>query len=88
MGLLAIPDLKPSRWYATNVDDIDWNLYLNTLFWNLNYWDTISTLAGEVKNPKKTLPNALFYALILVVLGYFLPLLVGTGAVPSIGNCG
>ncbi|KAL1370723.1 probable polyamine transporter At1g31830 [Arachis duranensis] len=82
MGLLAIPDLKPSRWYAANVDDIDWNLYLNTLFWNLNYWDSISTLAGEVENPKKTLPKALFYALILVVLGYFLPLLVGTGAVP------
>ncbi|KAL1288681.1 probable polyamine transporter At1g31830 isoform X1 [Arachis hypogaea] len=82
MGLLAIPDLKPSRWYVANVDDIDWNLYLNTLFWNLNYWDSISTLAGEVENPKKTLPKALFYALILVVLGYFLPLLVGTGAVP------
>ncbi|KAK7250732.1 hypothetical protein RIF29_33356 [Crotalaria pallida] len=82
MGLLSIPDLKPSRWYVTNLDDVDWNLYLNTLFWNLNYWDSISTLAGEVENPKKTLPKALFYALILVVLGYFFPLLIGTGAVP------
>ncbi|XP_027348008.1 probable polyamine transporter At1g31830 [Abrus precatorius] len=82
MGLLSIPNLKPSRWCVTNVDDVDWNLYLNTLFWNLNYWDSISTLAGEVENPKKTLPKALFYALILVVLGYFLPLLIGTGAVP------
>ncbi|KAL0297464.1 UNVERIFIED_CONTAM: putative polyamine transporter [Sesamum radiatum] len=40
------------------------------------------TLAGEVQNPKKTLPKALFYALILVVLGYFFPLLTGTGAIP------
>ncbi|KAK7360591.1 hypothetical protein VNO77_02598 [Canavalia gladiata] len=82
MGLLSIPDLKPSRWCVTNLDDVDWNLYLNTLFWNLNYWDSISTLAGEVENPRKTLPKALFYALILVVLGYFFPLLIGTGAIP------
>lgn len=82
MGFLSIPKLEPSRWLAVNLHDVDWNLYLNTLFWNLNYWDSISTLAGEVKNPKKTLPRALFYALILVVLGYFFPLLIGTGAVP------
>ncbi|XP_022750859.1 probable polyamine transporter At1g31830 isoform X1 [Durio zibethinus] len=82
MGLVAIPKLKPSRWFVVNIHDVDWNLYLNTLFWNLNYWDSISTLAGEVENPKKTLPKALFYALILVVLGYFFPLLVGTGALP------
>lgn len=82
MGFLSIPKLEPSRWLVVNLHDVDWNLYLNTLFWNLNYWDSISTLAGEVKNPKKTLPRALLYALILVVLGYFFPLLIGTGAVP------
>ncbi|XP_039026232.1 probable polyamine transporter At1g31830 [Hibiscus syriacus] len=82
MGLVSIPKLEPSRWLVVDTHHVDWNLYLNTLFWNLNYWDSISTLAGEVDNPKKTLPNALFYALILVVLGYFFPLLVGTGALP------
>ncbi|XP_019423384.1 PREDICTED: probable polyamine transporter At1g31830 isoform X1 [Lupinus angustifolius] len=82
MGFLAIPDLKPKRWSVINLNDVDWSLYLNTLFWNLNYWDSISTLAGEVDNPKKTLPKALFYALILVVLAYFFPLLIGTGVVP------
>ena len=81
MGFVAIPKLKPSRWLEVE-KDVDWSLYLNTLFWNLNYWDSISTVAGEVENPKKTLPKSLFYALILVVLGYFFPLLIGTGAVP------
>ncbi|XP_038887706.1 probable polyamine transporter At1g31830 isoform X1 [Benincasa hispida] len=81
MGLVSIPKLRPSRWLVVNLKDVDWNLYLNTLFWNLNYWDSISTLAGEVENPNKTLPKALFYALILVVLSYFLPLLSGTGAI-------
>ncbi|KAE8718557.1 Polyamine transporter RMV1 [Hibiscus syriacus] len=81
MGLVSIPKLEPSRWFVVDTHHVDWNLYLNTLFWNLNYWDSISTLAGEVDNPKRTLPKALFYALILVVLGYFFPLL-GTGALP------
>ncbi|XP_049415497.1 probable polyamine transporter At1g31830 [Solanum stenotomum] len=82
MGLISIPKLRPSRWLVVDVQSVDWNLYLNTLFWNLNYWDSISTLAGEVHNPKKTLPKALFYAVILVVLSYFFPLLIGTRAVP------
>ncbi|XP_059662012.1 probable polyamine transporter At1g31830 isoform X1 [Cornus florida] len=82
MGLIAIPKLRPSRWLVVDLHSVDWNLYLNTLFWNLNYWDSISTLAGEVDNPKRTLPKALFYALILVILGYFFPLLTGTGAIP------
>ncbi|KAA8546132.1 hypothetical protein F0562_020974 [Nyssa sinensis] len=51
MGVVAIPKLKPSRWFVMDFKNVDWGLYLNTLFWNLNYWDSISTLAGEVENP-------------------------------------
>ncbi|XP_077238068.1 polyamine transporter RMV1-like [Tasmannia lanceolata] len=80
MGFVSIPKLKPSRWFVVNIHNVNWGLYVNSLFWNLNYWDSISTLAGEVHEPKKTLPKALFYALILVVSGYFFPLLIGTGA--------
>ncbi|XP_039771551.1 polyamine transporter PUT1-like isoform X1 [Panicum virgatum] len=82
MGLISLPKLRPARWLAVDLHDVDWNLYLNTLFWNLNYWDSISTLSGEVDNPGKTLPKALFYAVIFVVVGYLYPLLAGTGAVP------
>ncbi|KAD3641570.1 hypothetical protein E3N88_30794 [Mikania micrantha] len=82
MGFISIPKIEPARWLVVDLHVVDWNSYLNSLFWNLNYWDSISTLAGEVNNPKKTLPKALLYALILVVSGYFFPLLAGTGAVP------
>ncbi|KAL0912697.1 hypothetical protein M5K25_018688 [Dendrobium thyrsiflorum] len=82
MGLVAIPRLDVSQWLVADFSNVDWSLYLNTLFWNLNYWDSISTLAGEVHNPKKTLPKALLYALILVVVGYLYPLFTGTGAIP------
>ncbi|KAJ8747605.1 hypothetical protein K2173_014467 [Erythroxylum novogranatense] len=82
MGVVSIPKIKPSRWLVADMSTVDWGLYLNVLFWNLNYWDSISTLAGEVENPSTTLPKALFYAIILVVFGYFFPILIGTGAIP------
>lgn len=82
MGLISLPKLRPKRWLVADIHNVKWSLYLNTLFWNLNYWDSISTLAGEVENPRRTLPRALFYALILVVVNYFFPILTGTGAIP------
>ncbi|CAA6659210.1 unnamed protein product [Spirodela intermedia] len=63
MGLLSIPRLEPSRWLAAPPDlrsGVDWNLYLNTLFWNLNYWDSISTLAGRCRNPSGPSPGELW----------------------------
>lgn len=44
---------------------------------NLNYWDSVSTLAGEVENPGKTFPRALAGAVAVVVAGYLFPLVVG-----------
>ncbi|KAL8141730.1 hypothetical protein V2J09_014762 [Rumex salicifolius] len=82
MTLISIPRLEPKRWLAVKLHGVDWGLYLNTLFWNLNYWDSISTLTGEVENPTKTLPKALFTAMIFVVSAYIFPLLAGIGAMP------
>ncbi|MCO5560174.1 hypothetical protein L7F22_013782 [Adiantum nelumboides] len=81
MALLAVPRLDPARWLVVDFATVDWTTYLNTLFWNLNYWDSVSTLAGEVDSPHRTLPKALSYAVILVVSSYLLPLLAGTGAI-------
>ncbi|EFJ04485.1 hypothetical protein SELMODRAFT_138613 [Selaginella moellendorffii] len=79
---LAIPSLEPARWLEVDLRDTNWTLYLNTLFWNLNYWDSVSTLVGEVDRPHETVPRALAAALVLVVASYLLPLLAGTGAAP------
>ncbi|KAF8115179.1 hypothetical protein N665_0029s0025 [Sinapis alba] len=81
MCFVSVPKVEPLRWLVVS-KGVDFSLYLNTLFWNLNYWDSISTLSGEVDNPSRTLPRALFYALLLVVLSYIFPVLSGTGAVP------
>ncbi|GJN35291.1 hypothetical protein PR202_gb24045 [Eleusine coracana subsp. coracana] len=80
---LAIPKIRPSRWLAVDVKSIDLRGFFNSMFWNLNYWDKASTLAGEVEDPRRTFPRAVFAAVGLVVGAYLVPLLAGTGALPA-----
>ena len=54
-------------------------LLLRLVIRNLNYWDSVSTLAGEVSEPGKTLPRALGGAVVLVISMYLFPLMVGLG---------
>lgn len=84
MSLVAIPKIDPSRWISLGQEGVqkDWTLFFNTLFWNLNFWDNASTLAGEVEQPQKTYPKALFSAGLLTCLAYLIPLLAATGAMP------
>ncbi|KAI4295749.1 hypothetical protein L6164_035760 [Bauhinia variegata] len=83
MGILSIPRIRPRQWLVVDLNKVDWRGYFNSMFWNLNYWDKASTLAGEVENPSKTFPKALFGGLLLVVSSYLIPLLAGTGALRS-----
>ena len=81
----------PSRWLNGPVygqrltvsqltnGDIKWRRLVNVLFWNLNYFDSASTLAGEVDKPETSFPRALFIAVVIVVLNYVLPLAIGIG---------
>lgn len=83
MAVLSIPQIRPARWLVVDFNRVDWRGYFNSLFWNLNYWDKASTLAGEVENPSKTFPKALLGGLLLVISSYLIPLLAGTGALRS-----
>ncbi|KAL0365291.1 UNVERIFIED_CONTAM: putative polyamine transporter [Sesamum angustifolium] len=83
MAVISIPRIRPKRWLVVDYGKVEWRGYFNSLFWNLNYWDNASTLAGEVENPSRTFPRALLGAVVLVVCSYLVPLLVGTGAVET-----
>ncbi|KAG2540473.1 probable polyamine transporter At3g13620 [Panicum virgatum] len=78
---IAVPKMRPRRW-AVQVTGRrkDWRLFFNTLFWNLNYWDSASTMAGEVERPERTFPRALAVAVVLIAASYLLPLMAATGA--------
>nr|XP_017221800.1 PREDICTED: probable polyamine transporter At3g13620 [Daucus carota subsp. sativus] len=83
MSAIAIPSIHPKKWLSTGQNGVkkNWNLFFNTLFWNLNYWDNVSTMAGEVDNPQKQFPVALLSAVTVTCLGYIIPLMAVTGAV-------
>ncbi|KAL5542712.1 hypothetical protein UlMin_010422 [Ulmus minor] len=83
MFLLAIPKIQPHRWLSLGQKGVkkDWTLFFNTLFWNLNFWDNVSTLGGEVEKPQKNFPLALLVAVIFTCLAYLLPLFAVIGAV-------
>ena len=78
LSLIALPNIRPHRWLNLGQKGVkkDWNLFFNTLFWNLNFWDNVSTLAGEVDHPQKTH----FISVIFTCLAYLFPLLALTGA--------
>lgn len=81
--VLSVPKIRLRRWFVVDFNNVNWRGYFNNMFWNLNYWDKASTLAGEVENPSKTFPKALFWGMLLVVSSYLIPLLAGTGALSS-----
>ncbi|KAJ7519547.1 hypothetical protein O6H91_20G043700 [Diphasiastrum complanatum] len=83
LGILAIPRIRPQKWLAIDLHHTNWRGYFNSLFWNLNFWDKASTLAGEVEKPREAFPKALFAAVLLVVFSYLIPLLAGTGALDT-----
>ena len=53
---------------------------LSIALWNYIGWDNASTAQGEVLDASRTYPRALAFALPLVVLSYFVPLLPALGA--------
>eukprot|EP00659_Diplonema_papillatum_P009706 gene9706-15072_t len=83
MILIGLPSVDPSRWVLPpekGWNAVDWPTYLNLMFWNFNYWDSAAVFAGEVHDPATNFPRAMGCAVLLVVLAYALPVLIGIGA--------
>lgn len=80
LTLVGIPDISVSTWLATppdGVSGVDWTLFLSILAWNYAGWDSVSTIAGQVKNPKRNFPVAMIGDIIGVLLVYLPPILIG-----------
>ena len=84
MVLLGITRVDPSNWLVgmrspPKVGSEQLLALFNVLFWNLNNWDSVSTIAGEVTNARRVIPKAMICALVVTTLAYVLPLVIGTG---------
>lgn len=56
---------------------------LSVVLWNYTGWDNISLVGGEVENPQRNYPIALFAALALIVAMYAGPVLAGLRVAPD-----
>eukprot|EP01041_Mallomonas_annulata_P006894 gene6894-13989_t len=75
--------VQPHRWTVQPPDGftgVNWRLFLNTFFWNINYWESVACFSADVHNPAQTFPRGMFLAILLVFLMTFIPVLIGTGA--------
>ncbi|GIL60391.1 hypothetical protein Vafri_14994 [Volvox africanus] len=83
---LCLPKVQVSNYTRVDWDSVNWSTFLNVMFWNLNYWDSVSTLAGEVRDPGRTFPRALLLAVVLVVAMYLLPTVAALGVLGTTGD--
>eukprot|EP00242_Pyramimonas_sp_CCMP2087_P001105 CAMPEP_0198227410 /NCGR_PEP_ID=MMETSP1445-20131203/109111_1 /TAXON_ID=36898 /ORGANISM="Pyramimonas sp., Strain CCMP2087" /LENGTH=303 /DNA_ID=CAMNT_0043907451 /DNA_START=344 /DNA_END=1251 /DNA_ORIENTATION=- len=58
-------------------DSYRWGAFVAVMLWNTSGFDNAGTCASEVANPGTTYPKALAIAVILVMLSYAAPTLVG-----------
>jgi amino acid transporter len=63
-----------------NFAGVIWRPFINNLYWNLNSFDVGASFAGEVKNPERVFPRAMFLSFVFVVFSYVFTLFVALGA--------
>lgn len=84
MGVLALPNATHVPWvpFTKPGDGMGALLAvgLSTAVWNFSGWDNASTVNGEVKDPGRAYPRALFVMLPLITLIYFATLLPALAA--------
>ena len=88
MAVMSIESVNTTNWliglhHPPTIGSPELIALFNVLFWNLNNWDAISTIAGEVSNPRKVIPKAMIVSLFVTTLAYLVPLAVGSGLVEN-----
>lgn len=81
--LIGLFKVNPKRLLVTPVNGINgvnWRLFLNSFFWNINYWESAACFSNEIHEPQKNFPKSMFYAILLVFITGFFPILIGLGA--------
>ncbi|GBG30542.1 Amino acid-polyamine transporter, putative [Hondaea fermentalgiana] len=61
----------PDEWHFNAIE------LLHVVFWSYSGWDSVSTFAGEVRDPKRNFPRALALAMLLTCASYVLSLGAG-----------
>ncbi|EGC39225.1 hypothetical protein DICPUDRAFT_52805 [Dictyostelium purpureum] len=57
--------------------EVQWGTLIVTVVWSYSGFDAFGQLAGEIKNPKRNYPIGVVAVMVVTILVYILPLLVG-----------
>ena len=70
-------------WTDMAYTGILWRPFLNSLFWNLNSFDSAASFAGDVKDPGRSFPRAMCWSLLMAIAANLIPVLICIGATDS-----
>ncbi|CAI5744767.1 unnamed protein product [Peronospora destructor] len=73
---LSVETFNLATWGSV-APDIEWSLFLSTILWNYQGWDSLGCVAGEVKDGGRTYPIAIMIAMILITINYAFPVGIG-----------
>lgn len=76
-SVLGAPQIDPSTWIILPPDlsRVDWGLYLAVAYWNVSGFDSLSQVAGEMKDSSKYYLG-MMGAMILITVSGFVPLAI------------
>eukprot|EP00696_Hemimastix_kukwesjijk_P007911 gnl/Hemi2/20037_TR6647_c0_g1_i1.p1 gnl/Hemi2/20037_TR6647_c0_g1~~gnl/Hemi2/20037_TR6647_c0_g1_i1.p1 ORF type:complete len:530 (-),score=110.91 gnl/Hemi2/20037_TR6647_c0_g1_i1:73-1662(-) len=78
----AIPHMQPSDWLITP-KHYHWSMYLSTMIWNYQGWDSLGCIAGEIKDGQKTFPRGIALSISVIAFFYIFPVAVGVSYAPN-----
>ncbi|CAH0481212.1 unnamed protein product [Peronospora belbahrii] len=73
---LSVETFNLATWGSV-APEIEWSLFLSTILWNYQGWDSLGCVAGEVKDGGRTYPIAIVIAMVLITMNYAVPVAVG-----------
>jgi len=59
------------------VSQFNWSFFITLLIWNNTGWMSVGYLAQETREPRKTFPRAMVITMILSIITYALPIVIG-----------
>ena len=80
LALIGLPQIEIATVTGglRDVSEVNWGLTLSAILWVGSGWDSPGTVAGDVKQPKRTYPRAVIVAVALVMITNLLPVLVAS----------
>lgn len=80
---VSLTDFNMTAWGSV-ASEINWSVFLSTILWNYQGWDSLGCIAGEVRDGGKAYPMGILIALCLITANYAFPVATGIMVEPDI----